>query len=418
MGAESALPLADRSRAVASHRRPPPSAARRLLARKQKVLCKGKILSSLPPKTPLAEAGVASGSKLMLLAAAGAPSQGHASLAAAQQARAAAGQQRVAEAAAARPPPPRQAAGAMEARVAMWAKTGIAALRDLKLAAIPPELLTPAAAGAVRVADLGGNQLTALPPSFSALASLQKLRLSMNRLEDGGVPWEAVASLKQLVVLALDSNRLTCLPDCLSRLSRLQKLSADSNRLEALPGAVGALGELRALSLRGNRLTALPAALGACGRLEEVDCSVNPLAEIPPGLSRLGSLRTLLLDDTMQVSFWGGRHAAVPHIRQACSGCCFRLLSAPHELNSCVVCVCRVRSVPSELLTAASSLSTLALHGCPLTIEALRETPGFADYDARRRRKCDKQVDMRVLPRGRGFDEGADAVEWEHWRAG
>jgi hypothetical protein len=75
-----------------------------------------------------------------------------------------------------------------------------------------------------------------------------------------------------------------------------------------------------------------------------------------------------------------------------------------------------VRSVPAALLTGASSLCTLSLHGCPATVDALREAPEWARFDARRRAKHDKQVDMRVLLRGGGFDEGADAEEWEHWR--
>jgi len=68
------------------------------------------------------------------------------------------------------------------------------------------------------------------------------------------------------------------------------------------------------------------------------------------------------------------------------------------------------------MLTGCVSLATLALHGCPITTEELRETPGFAQFDARRRQKYDKQVDMRVLLGKDGFDEGADAPEWEHWK--
>ena len=78
--------------------------------------------------------------------------------------------------------------------------------------------------------------------------------------------------------------------------------------------------------------------------------------------------------------------------------------------------ICRISTIPSELLTGASSLCTLSLHNNPITVEGLRETPGFLEFEARRRKKYDKQVDMKVLGQGSGFDQGADVQEWEHWK--
>lgn len=92
----------------------------------------------------------------------------------------------------------------MAARAVVWRKTGIAALRDLKLAAVPPEAI--ALGGTLRVLDLGGNALESLPDSLSALSALQRLRLSLNALSDGGT-WAPLLGLTQLVVLALDHNR-------------------------------------------------------------------------------------------------------------------------------------------------------------------------------------------------------------------
>lgn len=273
----------------------------RLFPRQQKILCKGKVVSGLPSSTTLLQAGIASGSKLMLLAAQGGstqPSQGQAALKTTQDARRQEMRRRLDEAAAQNPnasaAPP---VNAMQARLATWRKTGIAALRDLKLAAVPPEAFS--AAGAIRVLDLGGNQLTVLPPSISQLTSLQKLRLSINNMSDAGMPWEELASLQSLAVLALDSNKLTLLPPCLSQLTRLQKLTAEHNQIAQLPAAVGALTSLRALTLRGNRLTALPPALAECVALEEVDASSNPLQALPTELGRLTNLKVLLLDNTL-----------------------------------------------------------------------------------------------------------------------
>lgn len=342
-----------------------------VMVRKQKLLHKGKVLTALPPATTLKAAGVGAGAKLMLIATAGAaaPTAGATALQAAHRAKAEALKSRLAS----RPtaPPPAPPAGVMEARAAAWKKTGIASLRDLKLTELPAELWS--CGDALRVADLGGNRLTALPPTLGSLARLQKLRLSLNMLTDEGMPWDALASLTQLVVLALDHNALTTLPPVLGALTNLQKLAVDHNKIKELPEETGNLTALRALSAGSNALTALPPSLGRCVALEELDASNNAIAEIPGDFSTLTSLRTLILTDN------------------------------------------KVKAVPSVVLTGARSLATLALHGCPITMEELRETPGFSEFEARRVAKYDKQVDMKVLGQGGGFTDAADVQEWEHW---
>ena len=140
-----------------------------------------------------------------------------------------------------------------------------------------------------------------------------------------------------------------------------------------LPDCLGSLVQLRALSLRGNRLQELPPALGRCRQLVELDVRDNRLAALPQELSALGSLQVVLADNNL------------------------------------------LRGLPPALLEACTALHTLSLHGCPLTVEALRGTAGWAAFDARRRAKYDKQVDMRVLPAA-SFDEGADVDQFEHWR--
>lgn len=138
----------------------------------------------------------------------------------------------------------------------------------------------------------------------------------------------------------------------------------------------------------------------------------------------------------------------------------------------------RLRAVPEAILRGCASLATLSLHGNAITVDQLRETPGWAEFDGRRKAKYDKQVggleeqagwlaslagamcsqqtggpgealcamhaalvrcsacavgapltlracpaspprplqvEMRVLVNSGGFDEGAEAEEFEHW---
>lgn len=68
----------------------------------------------------------------------------------------------------------------------------------------------------------------------------------------------------------------------------------------------------------------------------------------------------------------------------------------------------KIKSVPSEVLLQCVALQTLALHGNPLTIEQLRETKGFAEFESRRKAKWDKSIAGGVLLGPSRFDEGAD----------
>ena len=230
-----------------------------LFVRKQKLMAAGKTLSGRPGS--LGDAGLRHGAKLMLLAGAGTATAGQAALQAQrasrqealERGRAAlaerAAQKGLAAAAAAAPP----SAAGMRQRAEAWQKTGIEALRDLRLAELPPELVERAAG--VRVLDAGGNALTALPPSISALTALQRLRLSLNRLSDEGMRWPALAGLTQLAILAADSNRLAGLPPCVSSLARLQKLSLAGNQIGAR--VWGAVWWARGARARGRPGTSL-----------------------------------------------------------------------------------------------------------------------------------------------------------------
>lgn len=311
----------------------------------------------------------------MLLAAAGeVQSQGAAALAAAQRAKVAAQQQarqqRAEQGEQGEHAASHSASPTLQARTELWCKTGIASLRDLQLAELPPGLLSPALSSTLRVMDLSGNKLTGLPGSVAGLQALQRLRLSMNCLGDEGT-WAPLLQLSQLAVLDVSHNRLTTLPEGLSRLAALQKLAASNNAIGAIPATVGALTALRVLSLSHNQLRGLPAKLGACTALEEAGLSGNQIPEIPDSLSALHSLKLLDLDAN------------------------------------------RIKHVPSAVLRHCSALGTLRLHDNPITVEELRGTPGYLEFDSRRRAKYDKQVGMKL--HGEGFDEGVDIHEFEHW---
>jgi hypothetical protein len=79
----------------------------------------------------------------------------------------------------------------------------------------------------------------------------------------------------------------------------------------------------------------------------------------------------------------------------------------------------QVSSLPPRLLAACSSLATLGLHANPLTVADIRGAEGYAAYEARRQARSSKQIEARVMAvgGGRGFSEGADVEQWQHWQA-
>lgn len=284
-----------------------------VMTRKQKLLCKGKVITALPPLTTLQAAHIGNGAKIMLITTAStgkgaSQSQGAAALQAAQKAKMEALKERLksnrptssAAASLATTASTDIAAGTLTARIEAWSKTGVASLRDLKLTEIPAELFTHTrCAETVRVLDLGGNNFSELSPLIANLKKLQKLRLSFNILTDEGMPWEALCTMTQLVVLTLDHNKLTHVPDSISSLTNLQKLTLDHNAcISQLPSnAFSSLTSLRALNIGSNALIELPTGLSECVLLEELDASDNKILKLPSEIGKLKALKTLVLDD-------------------------------------------------------------------------------------------------------------------------
>lgn len=161
-----------------------------------------------------------------------------------------------------------------------------------------------------------------------------------------------------------DNNQLEHLPEEIGQLQKLERLSLAHNRLTRLPTALGLLPQLSILDVSHNRLLQLPAGLGSCEQLEELNAQSNELAAVPAELGQLKKLKTLQLDNNQIVG------------------------------------------VPSEVLFGCASLQTLSLHGCPIRPDDLHETPGFKEFEERRKQKYDKVLAGGALLGTRGLDEG------------
>ncbi|XP_059232264.1 leucine-rich repeat-containing protein 47 [Mustela nigripes] len=116
---------------------------------------------------------------------------------------------------------------------------------------------------ALRVLDLSGNALEALPPGQG-----------LGPAEPPGLP--------QLQSLNLSGNRLRELPADLARCAPrplLSELAAADNRLRELSPDIAHLASLKTLDLSNNQLSEVPAELADCPKLKEVNFRGNKLTD-------------------------------------------------------------------------------------------------------------------------------------------
>nr|CAB3501627.1 unnamed protein product [Digitaria exilis] len=64
--------------------------------------------------------------------------------------------------------------------------------------------------------------------------------------------------------------------------------------------------------------------------------------------------------------------------------------------------------LPENLLKDCTALQNISLHGNPITMDQFQQMEGFNEFEARRRKKFDKQIDSRVMMGSTALDEGID----------
>eukprot|EP00930_Biecheleria_cincta_P063910 TRINITY_DN49453_c0_g1_i1.p1 TRINITY_DN49453_c0_g1~~TRINITY_DN49453_c0_g1_i1.p1 ORF type:complete len:290 (+),score=65.54 TRINITY_DN49453_c0_g1_i1:28-897(+) len=242
----------------------------------------------------------------------------------------------------------------VDKKVAQAQKTGVLALRECGLKALPSTATAAEAAG-LRTADLSSNLLKALPDNISSWTSLQNLLCAQNALSE--------------------------LPASLGQLASLQKLVLSSNQLRTLPQSLTQLGKVKVLQLDGNLLGprlppdifggALPASL------EELDISGNELEELPVSVTGLAKLVRLAMPRNKVVALPAelGGLTKLQHLDAA-----ENLLTA----------------IPPAVV-AAASLSELWLKGNPMDRLQLQAMPGFAEFLERRKQRLDAKIDANVV---------------------
>ncbi|XP_011500986.1 PREDICTED: leucine-rich repeat protein 1 [Ceratosolen solmsi marchali] len=130
----------------------------------------------------------------------------------------------------------------------------------------------------LKILNLSQNQLTNLPQELGMLPNLQELSLSDNQF--GKCPiskwsWMNGSNItKTLRSLNLSCNKLTKIPDEISKLHALLSLNINNNLISSLPEGIGNLKKLKYLNISKNNITNLPGSMTNL-RLYELDISEN-----------------------------------------------------------------------------------------------------------------------------------------------
>lgn len=164
---------------------------------------------------------------------------------------------------------------------------------------LPPRLFTLPLLHYLEVSGCGSLREPG-PGLAQGLPQLHSLVLRRNALGPGLTP--ELGPLPALRVLDLSGNALEALPPGQGlgpaeppSLPQLQSLNLSGNRLRELPADLARCApRLQTLNLTGNRLDAFPAALfqpGALPLLSELAAADNCLRELSPGIAHLASLK-------------------------------------------------------------------------------------------------------------------------------
>ncbi|GER40168.1 leucine-rich repeat family protein [Striga asiatica] len=237
-------------------------------------------------------------------------------------------------------------------RLARWRSTGIR---------FPDEVLD--LERSVRTVDFTHNKLVDIPTEISKLINLQRLILADNHIER--LPMN-LGKLQSLKVLTLDGNRVSTLPGEVGQLVKLERLSISRNLLQDLPDTIGSLRNLVILNVSNNKIKFLPESIGSCFSLEEIQADDNFIEELPSSVCNLVHLKSLSSNNN------------------------------------------NMKQIPPNLLKDCKSLQNISLHGNPISMDYFEKMEGFQDFEGRRRRKFDKQIDSNVMLNSKGLDEGVD----------
>ncbi len=144
-------------------------------------------------------------------------------------------------------------------------------------------------ADSLEILDLSNNRLSSLPEDISRLGKLKIAFFSNNLLTE--VP-SVFRECKELYMLGFKANAIETFDEDILPLG-LSWLILTDNRIKILPKSIGRLHRLQKCALAGNQIRVIPKEIGECKNLELLRLSANEIEVIPESLLRLPKLSWL-----------------------------------------------------------------------------------------------------------------------------
>ena len=161
-------------------------------------------------------------------------------------------------------------------------------LQDNKLTSLHPSI---GECSRLRVLNVARNALAGLPLEHLQRCHITELDASQNKLSGAFFP-AAVERWESLRSLNVKGNHITSFTESSVVLPALNQLFASNNQLAGFPSLAG-WGELLLLLVDQNQITALPDDLFGLRRLRSLDFSGNSVKTIDPRLGAMDSLEVV-----------------------------------------------------------------------------------------------------------------------------
>ncbi|KAE8300046.1 Volume-regulated anion channel subunit LRRC8E Leucine-rich repeat-containing protein 8E [Larimichthys crocea] len=177
-----------------------------------------------------------------------------------------------------------------------------------------------------------GCELERIPSAVFSLNNLQELDLKENKL----TTVEEILSLqhcRRLVTLRLWHNRITYIPDHMSKLHSLETLDVSWNKIRKLPSRMFYCTKLRHLDVSHNQLTSISSEVGILQGLQFFSAAFNTLETLPEELFSCKRLKTLLLGNNCLPALSSRVSNLAQLVRLEIKG--NRLESLPVEIGDC-----------------------------------------------------------------------------------
>jgi len=132
--------------------------------------------------------------------------------------------------------------------------------------------------------------------THSSLKNLQQLKY-LDITNDVGLNLDKIGYLTNLILLYLDCENITSLPNTIGNLKNLKELSLYSNPIKTLPDSIGDLESLENLYLADNEIESIPESIGNLKNLRILNLGRNRITEIPSSIGDMTNIKQMSLDN-------------------------------------------------------------------------------------------------------------------------